>query len=25
MTVTVLPCPSGKRFDPQYVQIEWKR
>lgn len=25
MTVTVLPCPSGIRFDPQYIQIEWKR
>ncbi|MCW2651701.1 MAG: Recombinase, partial [Mycobacterium sp.] len=24
MTVTVLPCPSGKRFDPAYVRIDWK-
>jgi site-specific DNA recombinase len=25
MTVTIMPCPSGKRFDPAYVHIDWKR
>jgi len=25
VTVTILPCPKGSKFDPQYVRIEWKR
>lgn len=25
MTVTILPCPKGGRFDPAYVRIDWKR
>ena len=25
VTVTILPCPKGSKFDPDYVRIDWKR